>query len=224
VRLYSFAVAPSPLKARLALAELQLDYELIEVNLLAWEQHSPEFKRLNPHGKVPVLDDDGFVIRESSAICAYLGRTYGSGRLWPDDARLDALALQWLFFEASHLMAPLTTLYFSSVVSPLVGLPGSAPEVLEDNESEISRSLDVLEGQLEKGPWVLGDAFTLVDCCVGVAASLLLRTRLEKPERWPRVFDYGARVRGRPSWSQAFGEALMALDPRALAKPSGAPA
>lgn len=205
MRLYSFTFAPNPLKARLALAELGLEHERVEVNLLTWEQHSPAFKQLNPHGKVPVLEDHGFVLRESGAILAYLGHGYGpSLGLWPEHPAEEALALQWLFFEAGHLMAPLATLYFTERVGPLVGLPASAPEVIADNQAELNRSLDVWEQHLGGRDFMLGD-FTLVDCALGVVASMLPRTSMDQPARWPRVFAYGERVRARPSWAEGQG-------------------
>ena len=211
MRLYSFAFAPSPLKVRFALAELGLDHQRVEVNLLDWDQHSPAFKKLNPHGKVPVLEDGAFVLRESGAILSYLGRTYGLDSLWPAHPAEEAIALQWLFFEACHLMAPLATLFFTELVSPLVGLPASAPEVIADNQAELSRSLDVFEAQLQGRDYLMGD-FSLVDCSLGVIASMLPRTSLDTPKRWPRVFDYGERIRARPGWAEGQGNEFFHAD------------
>lgn len=205
MRLYSFMFAPSPLKVRLALAELGLDHERTEVNLLTWDQHSPAFKKLNPHGKVPVLEDGPFVLRESGAILSYLGQTYGQPQgLWPSHPAEEAIALQWLFFEASHLMPPLATLYFTERVGPLVNLPGSSPEVIADNHDELIRSLDVLEAELTGRDYLMGE-FSLVDCSLGVAASMLPRTSLDKPDRWPKVFAYGERIRSRAAWTEGQG-------------------
>jgi glutathione S-transferase len=211
MRLYSFTFAPNPLKVRFALAELGLDHERVEVNLLAWDQHSPAFKKLNPHGKVPVLEDGAFVLRESGAILSYLGRGYGQRSLWPSHPAEEAIALQWLFFEACHLMAPLATVYFTELVSPLVGLPASAPEVIADNQAELIRSLDVLEAQLQGRQYVMGE-FSLVDCSLGVAASMLPRTSLDTPKRWPNVFAYGARIRARAAWAEAQGNEFFNAD------------
>ncbi|MBI3180701.1 MAG: glutathione S-transferase family protein [Myxococcales bacterium] len=208
MRLHSFIFSPNALKARLALAELGLEHELREVNLMAWEQHSEEFKRLNPHSKVPVLEDGELVLRESNAIVSYLGRKHGLGRFWPKGEAADALAAQWLFFEAVHLAAPLATLVWTERVAPATGLPGSAPEVLQDNSEELTRSLDVLELQLSERPYVLGTEFSLVDCSLGVAATMLLGTRLDQPMRWPRVFEYGERIRSRQSWLGTKGDAF----------------
>ena len=211
MRLYSFTFAPSPLKVRFALAELGLDHERVEVNLLTWDQHSPGFKKLNPHGKVPVLEDGAFVLRESGAILSYLGRAYGQGSLWPSHPAEEAIALQWLFFEACHLMAPLATVFFTELVSPLVGLPASAPEVIADNQAELIRSLAVLEAQLQGREYVMGE-FSLVDCSLGVIASMLPRTSLDTPERWPNVFAYGARIRARAGWAEGQGNEFFNAD------------
>lgn len=67
---------------------LELDVEIIPVDLLKGEQRSPEFLKLNPVGKIPVLDDDGFVLSESRAIMAYLVNSKMPGStLYPHDAR-----------------------------------------------------------------------------------------------------------------------------------------
>ena len=102
MRLYTFLNSPNPLKIRLALAELNLEYESKEVVLFKGEHRSEWFTKINPHQKVPVLEDGDLVLRESNAILAYLGDRYGQA-LWPQDAGQRALALQWLFFESFRI-------------------------------------------------------------------------------------------------------------------------
>jgi glutathione S-transferase len=70
--------------------------EIVPVDILQGESRTPAFLALNPNGRTPIIDDDGFVLAESNAILAYLAR---GSRLLPDDRRRFALALQWLFFE-----------------------------------------------------------------------------------------------------------------------------
>ncbi|HSN97336.1 MAG TPA: glutathione S-transferase N-terminal domain-containing protein, partial [Candidatus Nanopelagicales bacterium] len=96
MRLYTFVHSPNPLKVRLALAELGIEYEAVEVDVFRGEQQSEAFAVLAPHRKVPVLEDGLFVIRESNAILAHLGRTRATPR-WPNVATSEAMALEWLF-------------------------------------------------------------------------------------------------------------------------------
>ena len=81
----------NPQKVRLALHELGVAHDLVAVDLFRGQQRHPDFARLNPNNKVPVLEDGETVLWESNAIVAYLGER--EGRLWPRDAagRADAL-------------------------------------------------------------------------------------------------------------------------------------
>lgn len=66
------------------LSYLGLEYERIDINLLELDQFDEGFIALNPLHKVPVLDDDGPIIRDSAAILIYLSRKYGNSELYPD--------------------------------------------------------------------------------------------------------------------------------------------
>ncbi len=77
MRLFDFNRAPNPRRARMILAEKALEIPLVNVDLFAMEQLSPEFLAINPAGTVPVLEtDDGIYITETVAICHYLDRLY----------------------------------------------------------------------------------------------------------------------------------------------------
>jgi glutathione S-transferase len=96
MRLYDSAISGNSYKVRLVAAQLGIPLEVVPVDILRGESRTPGFLRMNPNGRTPVLDDDGFVLAESNAIIAYLAR---GSRLLPDDRRRWALVLQWLFFE-----------------------------------------------------------------------------------------------------------------------------
>src|SRR5262245_3177100 len=100
MKLYS-TFSLNPQKVLFALKELGLAAEIVEIDVFRGEQRTEQFTNLNPMQKLPVLDDDGFVLWESNAILAYLGER--EGKLWPSDRRGRADAMRWLFFEARHL-------------------------------------------------------------------------------------------------------------------------
>jgi glutathione S-transferase len=74
MKLYNVAYSGNSYKVRLLLAQLGIPYELIEVDILKGGSRTPEFLKINPNGRTPVLDDNGFVLAESNAIMAYLAR------------------------------------------------------------------------------------------------------------------------------------------------------
>lgn len=96
VKLYNVAYSGNCYKVRLLLSQLNIACELIEVDILNGGSRTPEFLKINPNGRTPVLDDNGFVLAESNAILAYLAR---GTKFLPEDKRRWALIFQWLFFE-----------------------------------------------------------------------------------------------------------------------------
>jgi len=85
LKLYDYPDCPYGQKVRVVLAEKELEYETVLVDLRKQEQRTPEFLRLNPLGKVPVLVDDDEVICDSTIINEYLEDEYPSTRLMPED-------------------------------------------------------------------------------------------------------------------------------------------
>jgi glutathione S-transferase len=96
MKLYDSAISGNSYKVRLTAAQLGIPLTIVPIDILRGESRTAEFLRMNPNGRTPVLEDDGFVLAESNAILAYLAR---GTRLLPDDRRRWALVFQWLFFE-----------------------------------------------------------------------------------------------------------------------------
>ncbi|XXX76989.1 glutathione S-transferase family protein [Sorangium sp. So ce134] len=210
MRLYTFRHSPNALKVRLALAELGLAHEPVEVDLFRGEQRAEAFARLNPHRKVPVLEDGPLVLRESNAIIAYLGRTHGTTR-WPDVPTSEARALQWMFFDSAHLTPHCGVIWWTNVVAPRTGLPAPAEAVFKRASDEATRSLDLLEAELDEVQYLLKSSMSLADCSVGAALSMLRGSHLDDAGRWPKVIAYRERLRSRASWTEARGDALIDL-------------
>jgi glutathione S-transferase len=93
--LYHAWVSSASRRVRFVLEEKQLSYQGILVNLLEFEQHSPEYLALNPNGFVPTLVHDGHPIIESSVICEYLDEVFPSRPLRPADPRDRARMRVW---------------------------------------------------------------------------------------------------------------------------------
>ena len=96
MRLYNVAYSGNSYKVRLLLSHLVIPFEIVEVDILNGASRTPEFLKVNPNGRTPVLDDNGFILAESNAILAYLAR---GTRYLPEDRKMFAHVFQWLFFE-----------------------------------------------------------------------------------------------------------------------------
>jgi len=96
MKLYNVAYSGNSYKVRLLLSHLGIPCEIIDVDILKGESRTPEFLKINPNGRAPVLDDNGFILAESNAILAYLAK--GTQYL-PEDRKKFGWVFQWLFFE-----------------------------------------------------------------------------------------------------------------------------
>jgi glutathione S-transferase len=189
----------NPQKVRFALHELGLAHDLVAVDLFRGQQRHPDFARLNPNLRVPVLEDGDLVLWESNAILAYLGER--EGRLWPQDAAARADALRWMFFEARHLSEPIGALWFADFVSPQAGIRVDE-EGRKRAAEELAAPLGVLNAQLGKQSFVSGAAFSLVDCCYGAVLDALSLSHFDITP-YPNVVAYLSRLRARPSWAKS---------------------
>lgn len=101
IRLYDYVLSANCYKVRLMLGFLGVEYETVAVDFHPGREHqSDAFKAINPMGHIPVLDDDGFVLRDAHAIVLYLARAHDAGGFWypVDDARQVGEAHQWISF------------------------------------------------------------------------------------------------------------------------------
>jgi len=96
MKLYNVAYSGNSYKVRLLLAQLGIPCEIVEVDILKGESRTAEFFKINPNGRTPVLDDNGFILAESNAILAYLAK---GTKFLPEDREKFALVFQWMFFE-----------------------------------------------------------------------------------------------------------------------------
>ena len=96
MKLYNVAYSGNSYKVRLLLAQLGIACEIVEVDILKGASRTPEFLKINPNRRTPVLDDNGFLLAESNAILAYLAR---GTKFLPGDRQDWARVFQWLFFE-----------------------------------------------------------------------------------------------------------------------------
>jgi glutathione S-transferase len=191
----------------MALQELGLEYENTEIKLFERQQQGPSFLKINPLGKVPVLEDGNMLLRESNAILAYLGKEYG-GELWPSNPIFEASALEWLFFEATQMAACYGAVWFNDFVMPKLGLEPKSKSEIQGKIDRVEWTLDHLNNHLENNQFMMGDKFSLVDCSLGVVIAMLNENILVDSGEWKFVKAYLGRIVSRDSWKNARGSAI----------------
>lgn len=210
MRLYTYRYSPSPLKVRFALAELELSYESVEVNLFRGEQRLEKYQALNPAGQVPLLHHGDLALRESNAIICYLGRMYGR-QLWPKRPAAEAKAFQWLFVESCDLARPFGALWWGEVLSPALERPVNEAELTEAAEAA-KVQLSLVEKHLAANAFFLGTEFSLVDCSLAVTLGLWRNTRIEDPVLYPNIDSYLTRIHRRKAWGDVEGDLIWTLN------------
>ena len=177
-------------------AELGLTYDHKDWLPRSPDTQTPEYRVLNGNGRVPTIDDDGFILSESMAINFYLAKKHKSP-LYPTDPRNEALAMQWSLWETDRLDRQIV-----NYVRHTKELPEAErkADVAKAMWAEIAPSFDVLEAALAKGDWLAGPAFSVGDLNV---AGALYRGLTMDLAKWPRVQSWLNRCWDRPAAKKA---------------------
>ena len=152
------ASTPNGHKASCTLEELEIPYEVHEIDLSALEQKKPDFTRLNPNGRIPVIvdrEEDDLAVFESGAIMIYLAEK--AGRLLPTERRARARVISWLMFQMGGIgpmmgQANVFYRYFPEKIQPAI----------DRYQNESRRLFEVLDARLAQSEW-LGDDYSIAD-------------------------------------------------------------
>ncbi|MFC1578785.1 glutathione S-transferase family protein [Pseudomonadota bacterium] len=202
ITLYQRTDCPFCWKVRLALAELDLEYDIVETRL--GEKH-PEVLRLSPTGSVPVLLDGGLAIWESAVILEYLDSRYAPGRLMSSDPLAQA---------SIRLLQAYSDKVVGSCLRELVFEKRSKPEA--EWKMEIIRSglegwmtcMDYLEEQLGTKTY-FGDRYSAADCALAPRFGVAAAYGAEATKDFPGLRRWYASVTARPGWKAAYPSSFI---------------
>ena len=172
--------------------ELGLTYDHKDWLPRAPETQTPDYRALNPNGRVPTIDDDGFILTESMAINFYLAKKHKSP-LYPADPKNEALVLQWSLWETDRLDRQLVNYVRHTKEYPEAQ---RKPEIAAEMWKEITASFDVLESALTRNEWLAGPSFSVADLNVSAALYRALTLALGK---WPKLKAWLNRCWERPA-------------------------
>jgi glutathione S-transferase len=204
MRLYGFAGTRSQ-RALWGLKEVDADFEFVSVNLREGEHKRPEFLRINPAGKVPVLIDGDQIIPESAAIVLYLADKYPEKGLMPDDLRERAQAYRWTLFAVTELEQPLWRITRHTLLYPP---EKRSPADIELAREDFKTMAAILDRHLDGREFIVGNALSVADC---VTAYLIdWANELHLIDTFPQLQAYLERLYARPEAPQRIAEARMA--------------
>ncbi len=196
----------SALPVEHALAELQLSVEAIRLDLAKGEARTPELLALNPNGKVPTLVVDGTPMFEAVAIIQWLGARAGVERgLWPAaDAPELLQALSWTAWAYVTFGAVLRRFISAGDSGAVAEL--RHPAQRKHAHGELQQLLAILDERLRERPYLLGEAFTLVDVVVASTVTYAAYCEVSVVGH-AHVESWLERFRARPSFQMIWGEA-----------------
>ena len=230
----------------ITLKEKGLDFQSRYVDVLAFEQHAPEFLKLNETGETPVLVRDGEAYTQSSFICEYLDEAFPGVSLMPKDPYDRWKARTWQKYVDDHLAAAVGTLAWYALGSPQLkarnwasveasvaripskarrdvwelAVKGYGEEQLAKDRARVETTVGQLETELSGSDWLAGPAFSLADIAMFAFVNYLpkLTPDLVNASKAPRTMAWLKRVADRPGVKAALAMAKTA-DPYATAAP-----
>ncbi len=161
LKIYGVSLSTPCNKVRFVANALDLDYDFVVVNMSEGKHKSEEYLELHPAGKVPVIDDEGFVLFESNAIIKYLNEKNNAG-YYPTEHRQRAIVDQWLDFSSQHVGAAMNKVFFNRILAPKFQMEVDA-QSLKDGEKFLQNFLPVIHTQLGRHKYLAGAELTLAD-------------------------------------------------------------
>ncbi len=233
LELYHGEPSANSMKPMLCLKEKGIEFVSHYLDLSKFEQHSPEFVKINANGQVPVLVHDGAIITESTVINEYLEDAFPAPALRPKDLVERANMRIWSKFVDEYFCPALSILGWQAIIPAFVqGLTAEefeakiariplkeqrdkwrtaaksfTPEVLAESRRKVILSIERMEKLLEKTPWLAGSGFSLADINTYsmVAAMPRLMPDSVGPKSTPRIVAWLATMNARPAVKAALG-------------------
>ena len=175
------------------LEEIGQPYDIKYVDLKAGEHKSPEFLKLNPMGKIPMIVHDGVVVTEAAAICTYLADRFPEARLAPapTDARRGSY-LRWMFFASGPTEYAMMAHKFP---------PKEAFVPSQVGFGTYEATISNIEKALSPGPFLLGDTFTAADLYMAALLEWAFFAKMAEPR--PALTAFIEKAHARPAYQKA---------------------
>jgi glutathione S-transferase len=187
-------------KVLMTCAENDTAYELTTVDFAKGEHKQQPHLSRQPFGQIPAIDDDGFAIYESRAICRYVDEKAGN-KLVPKDLKTRAVMEEWISVETSNF----TPHAMKFIYHHTFGRAQDAA-VLESAGKGLETALGVMEARLAKSPFLAGAELTLADVCFMPYIEYAMGTPVKETfAKFPHVSAWWNKVSERPTWQKTAG-------------------
>lgn len=205
----TFFYAPNTcsLASHIALEEAGAAYETRRVNFAASEQRSPDYLAINPKGRVPALATPRGVLTETPAILAFVAQSFPAAKLAPVD---DPFLFAEIQAFNSYMCSTVHVAHAHRVRgSRWVDDPGAIAAMQKKVPETVAACFELIESEMLRGPWVMGDAYSIADPYLFTIAGWLESDSVDIA-RFPRVQDHYRRMTERPAVARAMAAAAAA--------------
>lgn len=198
-----YAPRTCALASHIALEDAGVDYEAKRVDFGKTEQQSPAYLAVNPKGRVPSLVTPHGILTETPAILAYIAQTYPQAGLAPLD---DPFAFAQVQSFNSYLCSTLHVAHAHGTRGyRWADDEASYADMKRKVPKSVTACFEMVETRMLKGPWVMGDRYTIADAYLFTVAQWLEGDSVD-PARIPKVMEHRARMAERPSAKKALAE------------------
>jgi glutathione S-transferase len=193
------------LASHIALEDAAAEYATVRINFADDEQRKPAYLAVNPKGRVPALATDRGILTETPAMLAFIAQSFPQARLAPVDD-------PFLFAEVqafnSYLCATLHVAHshrmrgnrWADDPAAIMAMQRKVPE-------SVSACYELIEANMLRGPWVMGESYTICDPYLFTMAQWLEQDGVD-PARFPKVMSHRRRMSERPTVQKAIAEEL----------------
>jgi glutathione S-transferase len=197
MKLYQFPLSPNCQKVVAIAHECGVPLETVPVDLFKGEARAPGLLAKNPNGKLPILDDDGFVLWESNAMLGYIAGKADRRDLAPTTPRERADVDRWLYWQGAHFGPAIAKVAFERVVKKIGGLGAPDEAIVAKGIAEFAEFAKVLDAALDGKDYVCG-RLTIADFGIATYAALTDACGLSF-DPYPRATAWKKRMASRES-------------------------
>ncbi len=204
LKLY-YTASSCSLATHIVLEEVGADYSTVRIDFATEQQKSPEYLKINPKGRVPALVTDEGVLTETPAMLVYVAQRFPQARLAPMD---DPFFFAQIQSFNSYLCSSVHVAHAHRMrghrwvdaddKAAIAAMQRKVPE-------SVGAGFELIERGMLKGPWVMGDQYTVCDPYLFTLAQWLEKDGVDLA-RIPRVIDHRRRMSERPSVKKAIAE------------------
>ncbi|KAI3741809.1 hypothetical protein L1987_59487 [Smallanthus sonchifolius] len=208
IKVYGSMLSTATLRVLLCLAEKDIDFELINVDLASGEHKKPHILARNPFGQIPAFEDGDVKLFESRAISQYISRTYaGKGTdLINKDPKKAAVESVWMEVESLKFDPVTAKLAWELCMKRFLFGKNGDEEVVNAEEKRLESVLDVYEARLSESKYLGGDSFSLADLHHAPMIKFMMETRVKEVfDARPYLSGWVADILSRPACVKVFG-------------------